>query len=216
MKQRIANLICAVLSLAVFIGAPAAVAQTDSGNDSSDTTQNEETTEAKALRERLEKKKAEFRVNLSLVDKERLKNRCKPAQALIKTESEKVAGRVVVRTRAYAKLVEHLNSLVSKLEAKNVDVAELTSQIATLETKIAKFDTDLDAYKQTLSDLRILDCRADPDAFKAALEAARAARDTLVSDAADIKTYVKDTIKVTLQAIRAGLEAQENESENTN
>lgn len=213
MKQRIGNVICAVLVLATLTAMPLAVAETDPNSNTTDT-KKEETTEAKALQERLEKKKAELKINLNQLEKERLKNRCKPAQALVKTEGEKVDGRVVVRTKAYTKLVERLNSLVSKLEAKEVDVTQLKSQIAVLETKIAKFNTDLAAYKQALSDLRTVDCATDPDAFKAALEVARSSRDTLITDATDIKTYVKDTIKVTLQAIRTQLEAQETQSNN--
>lgn len=53
-----------------------------------------------------------------------------------------------------------------------------------------------------------MDCAADPDAFKASLEASRTALAKLSPDAKDISTYMTETIKPILKTIREQLEAQ--------
>ena len=53
------------------------------------------------------------------------------------------------------------------LKAKGVDTTTLESQITELKAKITTYSTDLAAYKQSLTDLKAVDCKTDPDAFQA-------------------------------------------------
>ncbi|MCW1907861.1 MAG: hypothetical protein KIH63_000790 [Candidatus Saccharibacteria bacterium] len=205
MRKRLSLIICSISVLATFAAVPVVVAETTT-EQSTDTTT---ATQKEALRERLEKKKAELSIKLGEAEKQRITSRCSSAQGKVKSLSENVSGRGTVRQQAYAKLVEKLEALVPKLQAKGVDTATLETQISSLKEKIAKFDADLSLYRDSITDLKEVDCTTDPEAFQAALQAARTLRDALVDDALDIRTYVNNTIKETIKSIRQQLSAQE-------
>jgi chromosome segregation ATPase len=160
------------------------------------------------LQQRLEERKARLQVQLTAARQQRLLERCKPAQARIINLGERINGNVPKRYQAYENLTNRLESLITRLEVHNVDTAKLQSQKAELEQKISAFKSSLEAYQQELADAGTLDCTADTAAFQASLEAARNTRQDLQQDAADIRTYVTETIKSELAAIRQQLAAQ--------
>lgn len=220
MKRNLRSLVLTVLTLSTLVVAPIVAAEGNSGSSgssgSSGAQKPAETSDKKTDAEnetethnRLEKQKTDLKIKLTSSESERLKTRCKPAQTVVKTEHDRFSSKVVGRTRAYAELTDKLDKLVARLKAKNVDVTELQNEIAVLQTKIATFNADLAAYKQALSDLRLVNCTTDPTAFQAALVTARTAHEALLNDAKDIRSYVKDTIKVTLHSIKTALEAEE-------
>lgn len=219
MKYRIRNLIGTTIAISVMVVTPLALAETNttSGSDSSDkdTSSSSSSEDSTARQARLEKLKTDLKIKLDAKEQEKLKTRCKPAQTIVKNVGERFNTKAPGRAKIYDELVTRLNSLVTKLKAKGVDTTELEQEISMLQTKVTLFNTDLAAYKQALSDLRDVDCVTDPTAFKAALEAARTAHDKVIKDAADVKAYVKDTIKPTLQKIRSVLEEQEKAPEDS-
>ena len=219
MKSRISALVIAGLLLPVFVFSP--VLAVESTGDGTSTTNEQTTTETEAqsqketltedqkaeLVQRIEKRKEEAKLRLSIAQEKRLKTRCKNAQGLIRVVSGRVKGIETNRAKVHTNLVDRLKQLQTKLQAKGVDTTTFQSQIAELETKIAAFNTDLAVYKQAVADLGNMDdCTTDPAAFKASLEAARAAQLTVKQDALAIRSYLNDTIKPTLKAIRAELE----------
>ena len=164
-------------------------------------------TQKKELSTRIEKRKAEAKLRLTAVQQKRIQTRCKNAQGLVKKVSGRVKGIETNRTKVHTNMVERLKSLETKLAAKNVDTTQYKAQIAELETKIATFNTDMAAYKQAVSDLgNIEDCTADPTAFNASIEVTLEAIQKVHNDPVAIITYVKDTIKPTLAAIRVQLD----------
>ncbi len=211
--MRIRLLLAAGL-LALTLGiAPLALATESTDEDTS--TSSSEKDEA-SLNKRIEALKKKLRITLKESEKTRLKARCLPAQALVKKVHTRFGNKVVTRTQAYSELSKVLDKLVEKLKAKEANTTTLESYIAVLKTKIAVYETDLADYKQKLSDLKDMDCKADPEAFKAALEAARTARDKLIQDITAVRTYVKETIKLELLTIRKSLETQDTEETTTN
>ncbi len=208
------------LSVAMLSVTPMAMAETGDNTSTSDTvTKTEITNSADSAEDsagrsaRLEKFKTDYKVKLSALETANLKQKCKPAQTVVKSVQERVNSGSGNRTKAYGKITDHLSGLLVKLKAKGVDTTKLEQEINELKAKVAQHDTDLAAYKQAVSDLKLLDCATDPAAFKAALLAARADRDKVVKDVADIRAYLKDTIKPTLQAIRAALDAGQDTNE---
>lgn len=166
--------------------------------------------------ERLKGRVAEFKVKLTADEQTRLKARCTSAQAKVKTVESNVDKGVNNRISAYEALLDRLDKLTVKLKEKSIDTTKLEQQRAALEVTIEKFKTDLAAYKVTLDDLKGLGCTEDPAAFKAALEAARAARLVVKNDAAAVRTYVQDTIKPTLKELKVEWsKAQANDSDNS-
>lgn len=210
MNIKLRNLIGAGLIISVLSITPFALAQENSSGDSGNSNDTSETEqEAKDRDDRIEKFKTKFKVNLSATLKLHIKAKCVGSQGVVGKLHTRFGNSITVRTQAYTELSKNLDKLVTKLQAKGVDTTQLETDITTLKSKIATYTNDLAAYKQTLVDLKSVDCKSDPDAFQAALEAARAAHQTLLDDVVGIKTYLKDTIKPALETIRSSLEKEE-------
>lgn len=173
-------------------------------------TEAEETTTTKTLAERLAERKEKLQTKLTNAQQNRLKARCKAAQGLLGSLGTRVKGVEKNRTALYDKVVEKLNGLVTRI-GDQADTAELQAQIAVLEEKIAAFKTDITAYKQAISDLAEMDCVADPTAFRASLDEAKTLHAALLQTSKDIRAYINDAIKPTLQTIRAELAAAKEE-----
>ena len=200
--QRLARLIV-VLSLLVptlSIGLVAAE------NSSTNTSETEPTT---TLEARLSEHKSQFKENLTRAAQVIIKSKCKASQGVISSLSGRIKGIQTSRSAVYKNITEHLSTLQIKLQNKNVDTTELQTEIADLQTKIDVYKTDITAYKQAVADLAAMDCMSDPAAFRSTLDAARAARQKVASDIADIRSYVTGTIKPTLVKIRQNLEANQ-------
>ncbi len=209
-------LIAAALLVPFLATVPAlAVDSTSSTTTQTSTTPTQTTAEKAAMQARLEQHKAELKLKLTAAEAKRLQDRCKPAQATIKTLGDKINANVPQRDSAFSELDSHLTSIIAKLKSRSVDTTTLAGEQKTLDTKLATFKTDLTAYKQEISDLQNMDCAADPTAFKSALQAARTARLKLGQELTDIQAYVKNTIKPTLVDLRKQLEATDTTTEPT-
>lgn len=170
-------------------------------------TESTETAEDKVAREkRLKEKKDALKAKLTATQEKRLKERCAGSQGTLRSFTAKVKGIQTSREKVYSNLVNRLTTLQTKLKAQNVDTAELDAEITALNTKIEAYKVDLAAYQQTLADLAAMNCTEDPAAFKASLESARTALQKVHQDAKDIRAYVKDTIKPTLEKLKALIE----------
>jgi len=222
MKRRLSYIFSTLVIAGAMILPTAALAQATEGSSGStapsqpstgttsdssgDTTHIE--TENHTMEDRINKFKTNFKINLTADEMSRIKLKCVGAQTIVGDLHTKFGDKITPRTKAYTELQTRLNNLVTKLKAKSVDTTTLEAEITTLNTKIATFNTDLTAYKQALSDLKDVNCKTDPTGFQAALQAARSAHNTLVSDALAIRTYLVNTIKPTLQDIKKQLDAK--------
>ncbi len=229
MRYKFCYLIATGLFAGILATTPAVLATDGSSSGSSDTssssssdstssTSNDTTetpTQVKEREDRITKLKDELNVRLSTLEETHIKSACLPAQARVAHLNTKFGTSVTKRTQAYTEIQKNLDNLVAKLKAKNVDTTTLEQEITTLKTKIATYATDLATYKQAISDLKNVDCKADPTGFQAALDAARAAHLTLIDDTTTIKTYVSETIKPTLKLIKTDLEQAEGKKENS-
>lgn len=185
--------------------------QTEVAQTTTDDTQKPSSDDTAGLQQRLDKRKADFKIALTNLEKQRIQLKCKASQGSLSSLKGRITGIDTSRANVYRELVDRLNKLNDKLKTRNVDTTELQGEITTLQTKITTFKTDLAAYKQAVSDLAAMDCKSDPTAFKASLEAARAARTKVNNDSLDIKKYVNETIKPTLKKLRDQVEKKESE-----
>jgi uncharacterized coiled-coil protein SlyX len=210
MKNRIKILVSAVFLAPLFtVGVALAVDEPVTTTTETETSQNQMSAAQKQkMEQRVKERKDAAKLRLTNTEQTRIKNRCANAQGVVRNVEGRINGIQTSRTQVYGNLVDRLTKLEARLAANSIDTAELKSQITTLQEKIEKFNTDLTAYKDAVSDVAAMDCTTDPVAFKASLEAARTARQQLKADGEDIKLYVNDTIKVTLKAIRQALAAE--------
>jgi hypothetical protein len=162
--------------------------------------------EKKLLAERIAKRKTELKTRIATSEKTRIQGKCVAAQTPLSTVKGHVTSMEKSRANVYANVIEKFNTLSEKLKNKGVDTTEFDADIATLKTKVDTLNTDLATYKQAVTDLVAMDCKTDPEGFKASLETARASLLKLKTDSDAIKAYIKDTIKPLLVTIRAQLE----------
>ena len=214
MKSRLKTYLLTLIFAAVPFTQAGLVAYAEEGSNSgSGDTSNSETTETgdnkKSLELRLAEKKAKLAEKISAAEQAKLKSRCKSAQGKLTSTSSRIKGVKGSREKVYGNLVERLTKLSAKIKAKGLDTSTLDSQIADLKEMIDTFKANMTEYEQTIADLVAMDCAADPEAFKAALESARDGREALVSEAKAIKDYVNNTIKPTLKDLKKQLETKE-------
>src|SRR5690606_36922215 len=88
----------------------AANPQTLNTTSANDTTDNQQDRKAR-LQERLSKRKADLKTQLSLVQKNRLTGRCKAAQGMISSVGGRIKGVETRRTQAYGVVVSKLKNL---------------------------------------------------------------------------------------------------------
>ena len=200
------------LMLPVFIFSPVVVsAMASSTNQTAQTTptppNSTQTTKEKPQTpaDRLESYKKAYAAKLTAAEEARLKARCKNAQTKGKSLTETITKSNTARTMNYTKITTSLDKIIVKLKDANIDTTKLQEQRTQLQKLIDTYNTDFKTYQTTLTDVTETNCIVDPTGFKASLEAARAARAVVAKDAAAIKTYIKDTVKVTLTAAKVEL-----------
>ena len=99
---------------------------------------------------------------------------------------------------AYNNLKSRLDTLVSKLDSRGYDVADLKDEVATLGDKIDKLSDDYDAFLNKLKDIKSYadDCsnykKAD---VQTKLTEARALLKIVRNDGSDIRNYFKTVIR---------------------
>ncbi len=213
MIKRMMLVFVAVLFAAPLFANSVAFGETGTG-DTSTTQATESETEApetevqKTERDaRINKLKEAQKTKLSYAEKKKIQAKCKAAQGKTSSVTGRFKGIETSRTQVHQNLVNRLVSLNEKLKAKGVNTTELEADIAVLNTKITTFNTDLAAYKQSVTDLKALDCKTDPEGFKAALTTARTNLEAVRADAKAVHTYLKETIKPLLKTLRDKIEA---------
>ncbi len=238
MKKRLQYLVGTLLLAPFLVATPAFAAQNNSANssvsnsnlsnstsvnDNSSKTELETELEKQVETEtkkdtevnRLKARIALYKIKLTAAEVAKLKLKCVAAQSKISALDTRVNNGVTIRGKVYAELLDHLDKLITKLKAANVDTAKLEAERAELKAKVSTFTGDLAKYKITLDDAKGLGCVADPTGFKASLEAARAAQLVVTEDAVAIRSYVNGAIKPTLKTIKQGL-AKTNSNSITN
>lgn len=174
---------------------------------STETTTEVETQAQKTEREaRIKKLKEVQKVRLAAAEKKKIQEKCQASQGKVASVGNRLNGVETSRAEVHKNILNRLNTAVTKLKEKGVDTTALEADIATLSTKVDTFNTDLATYKQSISDLKLEDCKTDPEGFKAALTTARTNLEKVRADADAIHAYLKDTIRPLLTELKKQLE----------
>ncbi len=204
--KKIISLAIALLMVPAFSMTASAIVEgdrdTSTSTDSSSTTSTTDETEKKARSTRVEEYKKAYKERLSTTVQKRIGERCVAAQGVIKTHTARLNTRAKLRNANYGGIISALENAATRLGESGLDVTALQANITELKSRVESFKTSLTDYQQALSDLEALDCKTDPTAFKAALETARTKQAATLQVAAGIKTYLQDTVKPTLKALK--------------
>lgn len=213
MLKRSKFALIALLFAAPLVASSVVFGQTNPETTTTNTTQTTQTTQTEEVPEtpvqkterdaRIKALKEQQKIRLSTTEKKKIQDKCQAAQGKVSDVGGRINGVETSRTKVHANLLARMESLVEKLKTKNLDTTQLETSIAELEAKITTFNTSLATYKQSISDLRLLDCKTDSEGFKAALQTARTNLEKVRTDAKAIHAYLNDTIKPLLKTIRA-------------
>jgi len=163
-----------------------------------------------SLSERLKKRKDELKLSLGESAKQRLAGKCAASQAVVKKLKTRDAAARDKYHSAYTKMIERLEIVATKLAQQGVSTSGLANAQQLLTDSVNQYLSDAEAYRAAVDDLANMDCKGDLEGFQATLVTARSLREKLASDAALIKTSLKDVtaalagIKNSLQAAEAG------------
>lgn len=226
MKKFTLFLVTVFSSVVMMVAPMTVVAVTDtngtpSSDDDTATTQDTTTTtedaakKAAELKKRMEENKAKLKTRVDEATKRRITAKCKPAQNLVKGAETSANAVSENRAKAYAKISEKVDALIVKLKAADISTTNLETVHASAKQKAEALSTSLEAYEQTLADLRAMDCVADPTAFAATLEQARKERAALKVQANELRTYISTTLKEAINKIKSELEAKKAESDDS-
>ena len=102
----------------------------------------------------------------------------------------------------YAQHVSKLQVISSKLQTAGKDVSKLNSDIAILQVKIDKFNTDKLAVETALNNTKQYSCGNSQGQFKGALESVRVAQTLVKADAMDISNFIKNSLRADILAFK--------------
>lgn len=156
-----------------------------------------------AQREAAKEKREDIREEAKEQRKENVTERCSKVTENIDKRIEKFESDHNGRVKVFMTIKERVQERIAKLKARGVDVATLEANLVTLQTKIDKLAADHAAYMEKLKATKSFVCGESQGEFKAALEAARDAQKVVFADAKDIISFIKDTLKPNLEALKA-------------
>lgn len=145
--------------------------------------------------QRLALRKQEQKVQLDERAQDRVTSRCVEAQNIVRQLQQEAGPLLDNREQAYHRIDGILWITIGELKLAEQDTFNLEQERAQLAAKAKTFQTTAEYYIQSLDDITVINCQADPIGFQALLQTARAYHQRIRAQSADIRTYVLDTIK---------------------
>jgi hypothetical protein len=103
----------------------------------------------------------------------------------------------------YNKKIENWNKDLDKLDQKGVDTSEIRADIATLEQKITKLETDYNTFINSLVQAQTVPCET-PEVYFETLSNALSLWTPVINDQKDIDQFIKDVITPKIKAAKNG------------
>lgn len=159
-----------------------------------------------SLKQRITNYKRNLQYEVRRNQEDKMKLRCEGVITYIETLNPRLVALQKSRNKAYSSISNQLEELYKRLEAQAFETSKLKTNLDELNAKLATFSADMKSYRQASADMIQINCRKEPIAFIAALETARTKHDALVVLVGDIREYIANTIKPTLQQVRTQIE----------
>ena len=123
--------------------------------------------------------------------------------------TEKVTARITkynevqgIHDARFQQMVLKLKEISAKLKARSLDTNTLDAQIAVLEQKRSKLETDKQSLMSKLEESKNFTCGASAGQFKAKISEAKLLQKIVVADVKDIHDFAK-TVRDTVKSFRA-------------
>lgn len=148
--------------------------------------------------QRVGQRKAERKIVFTETDQKRLISTCVNAQTKIRTLQQSTTPAVANRAKINQQIDAKLWIMIGKLKMAGKDTFPLEKQRAELAAKVEASQQTAANYTQSLDDLVVINCKADPEGFKALLDTARIYNTQLRDQSADARNYVNNEVKTSL------------------
>ncbi len=211
MRVKIQTLIAALFFVSISVAVPVQAQDATTADSvemtTLETTADDQTTVAtdETIADRITKYKAKKTDKLAAFQERRIMTRCKAAQGLLVSVHERTVTAVKNRQTTYQAVQEKLDTLIDKLQAANIDTASLEAAREDISVEVENLRISFEEYQTLLSDLSLMECEADPTAFKAALDLAREETVAIRDQAASLKNMIALELKTLLQTARTEL-----------
>lgn len=202
MKRIMPLLVSALVLISVLVPVVATARESDTATSSD--------AEAKktTIQERIQKRNAAMEKKLTQAQLTMVKNRCAMAKGMITSVQARTKTFKSSRVERYETAVTKLSALSAKLKAAGIDTTAFDTQVAEAKKRAETFEAAVETFKQSVDDLAAMDCAADPEGFVATIRSGVDERKAVLEAGRSFRTYIRETLKPTLKAIRTELAAK--------
>ncbi len=155
-----------------------------------------------SLKQRVQNYKKQLSYEVKKGEQDEIILSCAVAKENITILSTHLATVHKKRSRAYADMSSRLQKVYERLEEQAFETSKLKANLDELNAKISSYNAEMKSLIRTVDDMKQIDCKTDPVAFIAALEYARNSHRDIISIVDDIREYITNTIKPTMNQIR--------------
>lgn len=158
------------------------------------------------IEDRIKLRVAEQKINLSQKDITRYTGKCVGSQAVVREIQGKLGSNSDKRLSTYGNIDAKLWIIIGKLKLADKDTFKLESQRAEYAKKVATLNNTMNQYKQTIDDMVVMNCQSDIKAYMSLVATARQYHESIRAQTEEIKTYVVNDIKASLQSFATDLQ----------
>lgn len=151
-----------------------------------------------AFEQRLDQRKKERNIKLDALAQKRLASQCTAAQSTVRSSQQKLAQLFTDRSKTYRQIDGKLWVTIGQLKLAEKDTFSLEQKRAAYAKKVGAVEASAADFQQTLDDIVVVNCKADVTGFKALVDTARLYLSQVRAQSADLRKYVLDDIKPTL------------------
>jgi hypothetical protein len=166
-----------------------------------------QTNKKSSVEERVKVYKEKQAGKLAEAQSKRIIARCKKAQIKVLELQERVKKNVETRTATYDKIDERITKLSERLQKAGINTSALETAREDVKVDLASLKNSMNDFVVVLSDVAGMDCESDPEAFSAALAAARETRKELLQKSQEFRVFATVQLKTILVDARSQLEA---------
>lgn len=160
------------------------------------------------IEQRIAQRKAEQNVVLAPAEEKRLVNICANAQSKLRPVQQTSTAAADKRIKVNQQIDGKIWTAIGKLKLAQKDTFELEQKRSGLAAKILNTQKLTAEYGQALDDAMAINCKADLVGFKALIETARSYREQLRLGLTDMRNYINNDIKNSLDAYATDLQTK--------
>lgn len=160
------------------------------------------------MEQRLNQRKAEQNVVLAPAEDKRLIGVCANVQTKLRDVQQKATAANDKRVKVNQQVDGKIWVAIGKLKIAQKDTFDLEQQRNGLATKISTTQRLATEYSQSLDDAMAINCKADVVGFKAMIETSRAYREQLRLGLTDMRNYINNDVKNSLDRYASDLQTK--------